>query len=117
VSRCGWVSEGPATTTGVMPLRRSASVTFGSSRAHTFSKSVRALKKFGAVPFSPSPLCDRVEAAAPAPLVDAGGHTRAETDGADVDVAVVDAPRLMASIRITAAGQGGHARMIALTAS
>jgi hypothetical protein len=50
-------------------------------------------------------LGSRIEAAGPAPLVD--GDARLCRDGADMDIAVIDAPAVLA-FGITAAGEGRH---------
>jgi hypothetical protein len=50
----------------------------------------------------------RIEPASPTPLIDINRHTGAFADGADPDVAVVDAPAFLAGFRIAAAGEGGH---------
>jgi hypothetical protein len=54
-----------------------------------------------------------IEAAGPLPVWTAGRIADALGDGADPQVAAVDQPSLLAGIRIAAAGEGGHATMIA----
>ena len=49
----------------------------------------------------------RIEAALPFPLVDVVRAARAARDRADVDVAAIDVPAVLA-FRISAAGEHGH---------
>jgi hypothetical protein len=54
-----------------------------------------------------SPLIERVEANAPAPLVGMDGHPWADRDVPDVDIAEIDVPAVRA-FGLAAAGEGGH---------
>jgi hypothetical protein len=56
----------------------------------------------------------RIEAAAPAPLIDMVRHAGALANGADMDIVMVDQPDLLAGVGTAAAGQGGHALLIPL---
>jgi hypothetical protein len=50
----------------------------------------------------------RIEAAAPLPLISSCGIAGADSDAADMHIAIEDAPALLAGVGIAAAGQGGH---------
>ena len=52
-------------------------------------------------------MASRIEAATPLALIGAERVARAEPDGANLYIAVVDQPVFLTGIRIAAAGEGG----------
>jgi hypothetical protein len=49
-----------------------------------------------------------MEAAAPAPLIDTDRNARADSDRADLNIAIEDRPAFGAGVFRSAAGEGGH---------
>ena len=54
------------------------------------------------------PVSERIEADSPVPLVDVMRHPGALADRPNRDIAVIDVPRLLVTVRFSVAGEDGH---------